>query len=64
MQYGFVPNSWKRITDLAILKKEGVYDVEKMRTIQLMHAEYNANNKHLGRLVMQQAEATKAAMQW
>jgi hypothetical protein len=34
---GFAPRSWQLITDIEILKKTGVYDVEKMRTIQLMH---------------------------
>ena len=56
MQYGFTPQAWMYITDVAILKKAGLYDVEKMRTIQLMHAEFNANNKHLGRMVMRNAE--------
>jgi hypothetical protein len=37
------------MTDVKILKKSGVYDVEKMRTILLMNAEFNMNNKRLGR---------------
>ena len=37
-QHGFSPDSWQRVTDVEILKKAGVYDVEKMRTIQLMEA--------------------------
>jgi hypothetical protein len=51
-RFGFSPDSWQKITDVEILKKIGVYDVEKMRTIQLMNAEFNMNNKKLGRDVM------------
>ena len=54
---GFSPKSWQLITDVEILKKAGVYDVEKMRTIQLMHAVFNMNNKKLGRDMMKAAEA-------
>jgi hypothetical protein len=54
---GFAPRSWKLITDVEILKKAGVYDVEKMRTIQLMHAVFNMNNKKLGRDMMRSAES-------
>ena len=59
-QHGFSPESWQMITDVEILKKAGVYDVELMRTIQLMHAEFNANNKKLGRDVMAFAESCQA----
>jgi hypothetical protein len=55
---GFSPQSWQLITDVEILKKAGVYDVEKMRTIQLMHAVFNMNNKKLGRDMMRSAEAS------
>jgi hypothetical protein len=44
------------------LKKAGVYDVELMRTIQLMHGEFNMNNKKLGRDVMAFAETHKALL--
>lgn len=48
-QYGFVPEKWKTMTDVAILKKAGVYDINKMRTIVLMNAEYNMNIKNLAK---------------
>jgi hypothetical protein len=35
---GFSPTSYQKITDFAILKKAGIYDVKLMRTIQLMVA--------------------------
>jgi hypothetical protein len=55
-QHGFVPAAWVPTTDVEILKKAGVYDVEKMRTILLMNAEFNMNNKKLGRDTMHNAE--------
>jgi hypothetical protein len=56
---GFSPAAWQLIRDVEILKKSGVYDVEKMRTIQLMHAAYNMNNKKMGRGMMHFAEQSK-----
>jgi hypothetical protein len=44
------------MTDVEILKKAGVYDIEKMRTILLMNSEFNINNKKLGRDIMNNAE--------
>jgi hypothetical protein len=55
-QLGFSPKSWQIITDVAILKSPGVYDVEKMRTIMLLDTYYNMNNKRLGKLMAQQSE--------
>ena len=56
--YGFLPNSWRQFTDVEILKKEGVYDIEKMQTLNLFHSAMNMNNKALGRNMMQCAEET------
>lgn len=55
--YGFSPRHWQSITDVEILKKAGVYDIDKMRTITLMDAAFNMNNKQLGRDVMLHAES-------
>ena len=55
-QFGFTPETWKTISDVEILKKTGVYDIEGMRTITLMNSEFNINNKKLGRDMMQHAE--------
>jgi hypothetical protein len=55
-RYGFSPDHWQEITDVEILKKAGVYDIDKMQTITLMDAAYNMNNKQLGRDVMKHAE--------
>ena len=55
-ELGFVPDAFSTMTDFQILKTEGVYDVEKMRTIKLMVALFNENNKKLGRDMMYHAE--------
>ena len=56
LEKGFVPESYKHITYFQILKKLGVYDVEAMRTIQLVSAAFNVNNKKIGKEVIQRAE--------
>jgi hypothetical protein len=56
---GFSPQAWQFITDVEIVKKAGVFDIKKMRTIQLMHAAFNINNKKLGRDMMSLAEKCK-----
>ena len=56
LKIGFSPSSWEQITDVEILKKVGVFNVNKMRLIQLMVAEYQANNKMVGRKVIEHAE--------
>ena len=55
-RHGFAPNNHRIFTDFQILKKAAVYDVEKMRTIQLMPAAFNMNNKKTGREIMANAE--------
>ena len=55
-KYGFSPAHWQEITDVEILKKAGVYDIDKMRTITLMDAAFNMNNKKLGRDLMAHSE--------
>ncbi len=49
MRTGYTLNRWKNATDVMILKKSGLYDVEKLRTIVLFEADFNANNKYMGR---------------
>jgi hypothetical protein len=48
--------------DVEILKKEGVHDIAKMRTITLMNAEFQMNNKKIGREVMYCGEAAGGEM--
>ena len=54
---GFAPDPNKNFTDFQILKKAQVFEVEKMRTIQLMPAAFNMNNKKTGREVMANVES-------
>jgi hypothetical protein len=56
---GFAPNLWKNITDVEILKKAELYDINLMRTIQLMNSELNINNKKLGRDLTSRGEKLK-----
>ena len=52
--------SWKIITDFQILKRKGKFHVDTMRCIQLMDAEFNMMNKHVGRRTLSHAEKAKA----
>jgi hypothetical protein len=54
--FGFVPPSWLSITDVEILKKLGIYDIEQMRAVQLFAAEFNITNKMIGKRVLAHAE--------
>ena len=49
--HGFAPESHKNFIDFQILKKAKAFEVEKMRTIQLMPAAFNMNNKKTGKEV-------------
>ncbi|CAJ1960545.1 unnamed protein product [Cylindrotheca closterium] len=49
---GFVPDNWRHLMNFAIEKKPGDFWLTKMRTIQLMKSESQANYKKLGRLAM------------
>ena len=52
--------SWKIITDFQILKRKGEFHVDTMRCIQLMDAEFNMMNKHVGRRTLAHAEKAEA----
>ena len=54
-QSGYSPTRWKNATDVMILKKAGLYDVDKLRTIVLYEADFNHNNKWLGKAMMDKA---------
>jgi hypothetical protein len=48
--------SCRHVSDFEILKKSSLCNAEKMRTIQLMVAGFNINNKKIGRGAMERAE--------
>ena len=54
---GYVPQRWRKGTDVMILKKEGNFLLEKLRTIVLYEADFNTENKRLGRDAMKLAIA-------
>ena len=56
---GYTPERWKRCVCVEILKKPGEFNVEKLRTIVLMAADFNDNNKIMGRSWMKHAEAQR-----
>ena len=53
---GFVPRRWTQGLNVMLEKKPGVAKVSKLRTILLYEADYNQNNKALGRTMMAYAE--------
>ena len=57
LQYGFAPDAWNPMADCFIPKKEEELLPDKMRTICLMDASYNMNNKWYGREFMQHNKA-------
>ena len=52
---GYVPNRWRQGTDVMLLKKNDVYLLDKLRTIVLYEADFNHENKRLGRNLMNMA---------
>ena len=55
-QSGMVPDLWKNLMNFAIEKKAGDFRLSKMRTIQMMNSEFQANNKLVGKHAMAFAE--------
>lgn len=56
LEFAFTPSSWCCITDVEILKRAGRINIEEIRLIQLMHPEYQINNKLVGKKVLANAE--------
>jgi hypothetical protein len=54
---GYSPLRWRQGTDVELVKKPGNFRVTDMRTIVLFEADFNQNNKLLGRSMMANAEA-------
>ena len=50
---GYSPTRWQEATQLMILKKLGLIDVERLRTLVLYEADFNHNNKFLGKSMME-----------
>ena len=56
---GYTPERWKQATNVMILKKEGITDIDRLRTIVLFESDYNHNNKYLGRHMMKHCMKNK-----
>ena len=52
MTTGYSPERWRQGTDVMLLKAPDVYLLEKLRTIVLYEADYNHENKRIGRDAM------------
>ena len=52
---GFVPSRWKHATNVMILKKAGLFNIDKLRTLCLFQSDHNHNNKFLGNQMMTHA---------
>ena len=46
---GFTPKRWRRCTDVMLLKKEGRFLLDELRTIVLYESDFNQENKRLGK---------------
>jgi hypothetical protein len=55
-QLGFSPDRWRKGIDVMLEKKKGVYNIDKLRAILLYEADFNQNNKKLGRQMLATAE--------
>ena len=58
-QTGYSPKIWQHGVNVMLVKKKGDYRVSKLRAILLYEADFNQNNKRLGREMMYYAEDLK-----
>ena len=57
LRTGFSLMRWRVATNVMILKKAGLFNIEKLRTLCLFQADYSHNNKFLGKSIMDHAVA-------
>jgi len=56
MKTGYSPERWKHGLNVLLEKVPGDVNIKKLRIILLFEADFNANNKWIGRAVMRRAE--------
>jgi hypothetical protein len=56
LRTGYAPNRWQQGIEVMLLKQKNNYHVNKLRAILLFEADFNHNNKRLGRTMMHGAE--------
>jgi hypothetical protein len=54
---GYVLKRWKKGLDVELCKEPGNFNLERLRTIVLLEADYNTNCKKIGRDTLKSAEA-------
>jgi hypothetical protein len=54
---GYSPLRWQHGTNVMLVKQPGDFRVHRLRTILLYEADFNQNNKQLGRMMMKRAES-------
>jgi hypothetical protein len=59
-RYGFSPRRWQKGLDIMLEKKPGVRQISSLRAILLYKADFNHNNKRLGREMLFRAEEGNA----
>jgi hypothetical protein len=59
-RHGFSPERWKKGVDVMLEKKPGVRQLSTLRAILLYEADFNQNNKRLGREMLFRAEQHNA----
>jgi len=57
LKTGYSPSRWRQGLNVMLEKTPGNFNVEKLRIILLFEADFNANNKWLGRVAMYMAES-------
>jgi hypothetical protein len=53
--HGFSPSRWRKGLDVMLEKKPGVRKINTLRAILLYEADFNQNNKRLGREMLYRA---------
>jgi len=53
---GYAPECWKKGRNIMLQKQAGNLNVKKLRVIMLFEADFNMNNKELGRAIMIRVE--------
>jgi len=56
LKTGYSPDRWKEGLNVMLEKSPGNFNIEKLRIILLFEADFNSNNKWIGRAVMKNAE--------
>lgn len=58
--HGFSPERWQKGRDIMLEKKPGIRQINTLRAILLYEADFNQNNKRLGREMLHRAEKHNA----